>query len=94
MSQLWYHGNYQQEVNITTFLLLPPSGYSIRGTENWVTMPKHNALYVLHVCYDGFFFQYVIFSGIWVANKSHITLYITDTHVCSLSRKYILIIIF
>ncbi len=26
--------NLQQEVYMTTFLLLPPSGYSIRGTEN------------------------------------------------------------
>ncbi len=26
--------NLQQEVCMTTFLLLPPSGYSIQGTEN------------------------------------------------------------
>ncbi len=27
---------------MTTFLLLPPSGYSIRGTENWIS--KNNRM--------------------------------------------------
>ncbi len=32
--------NLQQEVYMTTFLILPLSGYSIWGTENWLSL--HN----------------------------------------------------
>ncbi len=36
--QYYYPEKLQQEVYMTTFMLLPPGGYSIWGTEIWSTL--------------------------------------------------------